>query len=172
MIFRHFRPQSWSNIAWRNVDSGPVASEGWGLFAKHEFNIRKWFMYMMYIYVYVPRDLHMSMWTDKWIFEFLYPSITSLPSFNVWWLLSGLWHSGASWAHPASHHIFQSSDFDPPAFQGVAFSWQRLLVFHLKWWWALWWFLVAWWCSSGWRLGDTWPHKSLWQRVKIFQLKR
>lgn len=55
-------------------------------------------------------------------FEFLYPSITS---FKVW-LLNGLWHSGASWAHPASHHIFQSFDFDPPSarvspFRGSAF---------------------------------------------------
>lgn len=158
-----FRPRSWWNIAWRNVDSGRKVAGPRATGRSYKEAIRC----NSCICKCTKRFIQYTCQREQ-TSELIHPSITS---FKVW-LLNGLWHSGASWAHPASHHIFQSFDFDPPVCEGVAFSWQRLLVFYLKWWWALWWFLMAWWCSSGWRLGDTWPHTSLWHRLKMFQLKR
>lgn len=146
-----FRPRSWWNIAWpRNVGSGRKVAgpRATGRSSKEAIRCNSCICKCTkrFIHVNVNRQVN------------LYILLSHPSRFDC---LNGLWHSGASWAHPASHHIFQSFDFDPPVCEGVAFSWQRLLVFYLKWWWALWWFLMAWWCSSGWRLGDTWPHTSV-----------
>lgn len=152
-----FRPRSWWNIAWpRNVDSGrkvagPRATGRSYMYCKEAIHV--------YVYVCIYAR------TKRFIDVHVHSQVNIL---NFCILLS----HPSRFAHPASHHIFQSFDFDPPVCEGVAFSWQRLLVFYLIWWWALWWFLMAWWCSSGWRLGDTWPHTSLWHRFKMFQLKR
>ena len=114
-----FRPRSWWNIAWpRNVDSGRKVAgpRATGRSYKEAIRCNSCICKCTkrFIHVNVNRQVN------------LYILLSHPSRFDC---LNGLWHSGASWAHPASRHMFQSFDFDPPVCEGVAFSWQRLLVF-------------------------------------------